>query len=619
MADDIARVLNAVSIETYISRFVSLKRKGNTYWGLCPFHAEKTPSFAVSAEKGIFKCFGCGKGGNVITFVMLYEKVEFLEALKILANYAGISLTGNRGGDAQKKEKQDLYRLLEWVKDEYQKALAGSVGEKYLNERGISPEAVRHFVLGYAPATYRFLENALANSFRENTVEWQKNYQNLVKLGLIKEVEGESYNLFRDRLIFPIKNTEGKYVGFGGRVVQEKENTGKYINSPESFLFQKKDLLFHLYEAKESIRKEGLAILVEGYFDVLGLWEKEIRNVVAPLGTAFTLSQAKLLKRYTDRLMLFLDQDHAGFEAAFRAIKVARQASLVARVVHIDSSEKQKLDPFDISRKYSRQEILLLLDQAKDELEFILWYFFEFKYDMKDLFAKKQALREFFQYISSFREEFEKEAYLKSAAEFLNIQPESLIKDFKRGNVSLIREERTTKKQNDLRKKEIGVLLLLLTYPELLGEEATLEYFFPKEEDVQKLYQYLLDRYHQGDIIKLQSLTELFHVFQTEHMHGFLAELGLDERINEIKSWSSDRKEIIKERFRREVFSLHLVDLQKDIQQMEQNFSQKAEVDPSEFNHYLSLVSRRNKINQYLRTPLRFNFSMVEKSKTAQN
>ncbi|MCS6984620.1 MAG: DNA primase [Leptospiraceae bacterium] len=600
---DAQRLLQAIPLESYIGRYVSLKRRGRNLWGLCPFHREKTPSFAVSPERGIFKCFGCGKGGNLITFVQLYENVDFPAALRILADFAGIKLSSFAfETPTQDSERKEILALLEWVKEEYRQALVGSPAQEYLRQRGVSQDAISHFEMGYAPSESRFLEKRLAQRFGNNSSLWQKNYEYLRKLGLIRENQEDStsYNHFWDRLIFPIKDLSGKTIAFGGRIISEKENVGKYINSPESKVFQKKNSLFHLYEARDEIRKAGQAVLVEGYFDVVGLWEKKIANVVAPLGTAFTLEQAKTLKRYTNRVLFFFDQDAAGFGAALRSLKITRQLGLEGRVVVLQDAQA-KIDPFDLSRTKNYEEILLFLDKAWEEREFVLWYFFKYRYNISKLAEKKQALLAFLEYVADLENEIEKEEYLRAASDELDSSLEVLKQEFRRRQ-KLSQETKvaqTSSKEKPYFNDE-RILLFLLHFPFLLAETTLLEQYEPSTEEARKLFAYLKDRFQAGQPVSLRDGPELTLVFTSQTMLAFLAQLALSELNDDLEAKHQLEPSEIRNLFLNEVLLIQKQKLERKLQKIQQELVYKN--NEEDLALVQEIVSKIQKIDRTLRS-----------------
>lgn len=504
--NDVEHLLQAVPINDYIGRVVSLKRRGSNYIGLCPFHSEKTPSFTVSPDRGIFKCFGCGKGGNVITFVQEYEKVSFREALEILARYAGIELKGYVPNKGKQEKEKHVYSILEWVATLYQKNLHTADVSRYLKERKVDEKSVSHFRLGYAPDNYHFLEQQVQNSF-QNTDKIQAAYAILLELGLLgRRDDGGYFNRFRDRLMFPILNNQKQVVGFGGRQLTKNEKSAKYINSNDSAFFNKKNILFHFSSAIEEARKNKYMIVVEGYFDVLGLYQKGLENVVASMGTAFTPEHAQLIKRYCDLSVLFFDSDSAGIDAALKSFSVCKNAGLAVRVVTSHVGKKEKADPFDLSTQLDTFNLYALIDSAKNEEEFILWYFFSYKYNITMLEQKQVAIENFFALIASFKAEWEKEEYLKKAAELLKISAETLVKDFRKGKVveSVTRKQKRAVTQNEnlqkrLHNSEKDFIAILLLFPDFWAEEKLLEQMRWQSNELFLLYSFFRDRIKVGE------------------------------------------------------------------------------------------------------------------------
>ncbi|RME90501.1 MAG: DNA primase [Candidatus Hydrogenedentota bacterium] len=499
---DVNRVLQAVPIESYIEKFVSLKKRGRSYVGLCPFHSEKTPSFHVSPEKGIFKCFGCGKGGNVITFVQEYENVSFPEALKILADYAGITLEGRKH---TKSQYEWAYKINNAVSKLYASLLPGSPAESYLKQRGISLAVANRFRLGFAPNDYHRIENRLANKWPQGKEDFLRK---CVELGLLVQAERKStvYDRFRGRLIFPITDTNGRVVGFGGRVI-DKDTQPKYMNSPESAIYHKKQLLYNLAHAKEFIRKNKEAILVEGYMDVIGLAAKSVENAVAPLGTSFTAEQAKLLKRYTDHVLIWFDSDNAGLKAAVRALPILTTAGIHCKVLVSDTQQKQ--DPFDIAMAHSSEDLKqFIAKHAKPESKFILWYYFHYLYSIEDLAQKRMALKDFFEFVSSLKHDWEKQDYIQKAATLLGVPAQSLQKDFQQDTQKKVIRQPSKQQvfSKGASRAEKDVLTLLLKYPSLWEEEELLKEMQWHHQDAYLLYSYFRDRIQAGEIWKFEDL-----------------------------------------------------------------------------------------------------------------
>ncbi len=298
------RIREENPIEDVMGDFLDIKKAGKNYRALCPFHTEKTPSFFISPEKGIYHCFGCGKSGNAVTFLMDYKSMTFPEAVRFLAERAGIEIKG------EKEKNIDTLKILEFASNLYHDALIsssrGRPGRAYLESRGIEEDTIRAFRLGYAPTTGKFLVDAAQKKGTKPEL--------LGKAGLIKD----DHDKFNKRIMFPVFNTSGRVIGFGSRVIDD--GVPKYMNSPDTEVYKKSNSLYGLYQAKGDIRKEGTAILVEGNLDLLTVWQSGVKNVAASLGTSLTEGQANLLTRYTKKVILFYDSDEAGLKSTRKAI-----------------------------------------------------------------------------------------------------------------------------------------------------------------------------------------------------------------------------------------------------------------------------------------------------------
>ncbi|AFM12052.1 DNA primase [Turneriella parva] len=537
---DADKIIAAIPVESYIGRFVVLKRKGNNLWGLCPFHGEKTPSFSVAPQKGIYKCFGCGVGGNVITFAKDFNKLSFPEALKLLADFAGIELSRQPHRPGEDDRKRAFIELHLWAHKLYRSAFGGSDAERYTKSRGIQERAVEAFELGYAPDQTRYLESKLNERYRNEPQLLAKAIENLTVIGLTGRNDSDTYNRFRDRLIFPIKDLRGQVIAFGGRLVREKENAGKYINSPETPLFNKSNSVYRLGEAAQAIRKEGFVIVCEGYLDVLGLFEVGLENAVAPLGTAFTGEQAKQIKRFADNVTFFLDNDNAGTEAVYKSLRIARKANLAIKVVHpLAPGDKQ--DPFDLSRKLSPEEMRFLVQQAHSEVKFLVWYFFQFKYNVSDLSQKKQALVDFYDYVRILETELERDEFLKTAAGALQIEVQILRKDFttpvqggktagawlNQPEPAVARTAAVSSKPKPVSKQEKEIIAMLVRFPDLGDEQMLLSEIPWENENAYLLYSFFHDRLRTGEAYSWQNLNAAMQ-FLPDNLGALLAEIMMD-------------------------------------------------------------------------------------------
>ncbi len=529
---DADRLLDAIPIEAYIQKFVTLKRKGNNYWGLCPFHKEKTPSFSVAPDKGIFKCFGCQKGGNLITFVKEYERVEFKEALKLLSEYSGIPLERSAQPRKGGNKKDAAYKLNSWANDLFKGNLKSSIAENYLAERKLAAETISTFELGMAPEKYRYFEGEVERAFKQ---QQKPTIDLLLELGLLgrNADRNEIYNRFRGRLMFPIKDVRGNVIAFGGRILKDQKNTGKYVNSPESLVFSKKQSLYNIDKARDHFRSNEQAILVEGYFDVIGLWQGGIKNAVAPLGTAFTDEQARILKRYVDRVIIFFDSDGAGIEASYKSALIARKNNLEARVV-IQPEGETKSDPFDLAMSLDQIGLATLIDNARPAIKFFLWYFFVHSHNIQIVEEKRQALLKFFTFVEGIEYEWERVEYLKEAASILDFEMKVIRADYNRfisGRAAPAqpKDERpeTQKPIIQASRLEKETLALLLYFPDLWNNEVLLNQMKWKSQVAYLLYSFFRDRLKTGEHWAWQNLSEVISILPAE-LAGLLSGLVIE-------------------------------------------------------------------------------------------
>ncbi|MFH1679096.1 MAG: DNA primase [Candidatus Eisenbacteria bacterium] len=359
--DRVEEVRAANDIVGVIGAYVRLRKAGRSYKGLCPFHKEKTPSFHVSPERQTFHCFGCGKGGDVFRFLMEIDGVRFPEALRSLAQRAGIRIP-DRADPRATERRERLYQVLESAARFYRASLrtaGASAARGFLESRGLSDEIVERFGLGYAPSGWRTLrERARAEGFTD---------EELTDAGLaVQRPDSAPYDRFRERLVFPILTVGGRTVGFGGRILGEGEP--KYLNSPETDLFRKGDGLYGLSVTRHDIRREGTAVLVEGYTDLLAVYQAGFRNVAAPLGTAFTGQQARLLANYTERVLVLFDGDEAGLQATLRSLATLAGEGLSPSIAELPAGS----DPDELLRESGAEALRLRMESALPLVPFLL-------------------------------------------------------------------------------------------------------------------------------------------------------------------------------------------------------------------------------------------------------
>ena len=351
--EDLKGQINIVDV---VGRVVALKRAGANHKGVCPFHNEKTPSFVVSEQKQIFTCFGCGASGDVIKFTQRYYNLDFNEAVDKLAGEYGITIKRSSFGEDREKYyeiNKDAARIFYRAFTEEKNA-----GYTYMKNRGLDDAILKKFGIGYADEKWDSLYTYFKNKGVDEKI--------LLELGLISESKGKYYDKFRNRVMFPIINTSGKVIGFGGRAIGD--DNPKYLNSPENKVFQKKNNLYALNTTKQDIGKDGYAILVEGYMDAISLYQGGVRNVAASLGTALTENQTKLLKRYTKSVVLSYDADAAGQNAAMRGIEILNKEDCKVRVLHVTDGK----DPDEFIKKNGREAFLKLIDGALPYIDYKL-------------------------------------------------------------------------------------------------------------------------------------------------------------------------------------------------------------------------------------------------------
>lgn len=402
----IAEVQQRNDIVDVISQYVHLQKKGSNYMACCPFHSEKTPSFSVSRSRQLYKCFGCGEGGSVITFLQKYENYSFPEAIRVLAERAGVELPQEELSEAAKKKESRRVRLLEVNKAAagyyyyLLRSEKGKVASEYLNRRGLTDETRRRFGLGYA------------SSYGNDLITYlkQKNFTDdeIMGAGLASYSEQKGLtSKFWNRAMFPIQDTNHRVIGFGGRVMGEGEP--KYLNSPETEIFDKSRNLYGLNFARSS-KKQNI-ILCEGYMDVISLHQAGFDQAVASLGTAFTSGQANLLRRYTKDVYLAYDSDGAGVKAALRATEILRQTGLAARIINMEPYK----DPDEFIKNLGTEAFQQRIDQAENSFLFQV-RMLQRDYKLEDPESKTRFFREVAKLLCGFEDELERENYIQAVA-----------------------------------------------------------------------------------------------------------------------------------------------------------------------------------------------------------
>lgn len=418
--DFIDEVIAKNDIVDLISQYTTLKRVGNRYQALCPLHNDKkTPSFSVSPDKQLFHCFGCGAGGTVIHFVMAKENLDFMEAVKLLAERSGIAVPDFRSGaerdraNAIHEKKKRMYEMNAEAARFFFARLTGSGGEvalDYLRGRGLSNSTIKSFGLGFAPDTWTSLVDFMKT----------KGYTEaeLIEGGLAKKREnGTAYDVFRGRVMFPIIDLRGNVIAFGGRTLVD--NQAKYLNSPETLVYKKKENLFAMNIAKNS--KAGQFLLMEGYMDVVSLHQNGFDNAVASLGTAFTPEQAEVLKKYADKAVLCYDADEAGQKATDRAGEILREADIKTRVLTISDAK----DPDEYINTKGKEMFEHLVSSAESFIEYKIGKI-EKQYNLDDTVEKIEFVEQIAKILANIKNDVEREIYIKKIARKTDVSPESI-------------------------------------------------------------------------------------------------------------------------------------------------------------------------------------------------
>ena len=497
-----------------VGEYVRLNRKGNNYWGLCPFHSEKTPSFSVSPDKQIYYCFGCHKGGGAVSFIMEAENLPFLDAVRHLARRAGLEVpeTGyNQGRKEQRERLLELNRLAARYFHSQLYSPAGAAGLAYLRGRGLSQGTLTRFGLGFAPDSWDGLISAMAEQGYDKEA--------LLSGGLaVINDKGRVYDRFRNRVIFPIIDVRGSVIGFGGRVMDSSKP--KYLNSPEGLVYNKSRNLFALNIAKKS--KAGRIILTEGYMDTIALHQAGFDCAVASLGTALTPEHAQLLSRYTREAVISYDGDGAGVAAAQRAIPILEKAGLKVRVLQVKGAK----DPDEFIKAYGRDAFARLLDESESQMEYRLEKIRQ-KYDLTGDAQRVDFLREAAQLLASLPGAAEREVYGARAAQAAGVSAEAVAQEVKRELRRRISREKKQQERRDLAPArqlqpaarsmryenvrsalaEEGVLRLILLEPELLertGELAGGDFSAPL---LGRTFDMLKQRCLQGRPVSLAALS----------------------------------------------------------------------------------------------------------------
>lgn len=495
LKETIDEIFLASDIVDVIGEFINLKKIGNNYKGLSPFSNERIPSLIVSPIKKIWKDFSSGKGGNIITFLMEYEKLSYPEALEWLANKYNIDIEKNYQNNIIISEIKKLYNLQELAKIFFIKQLNNpkekiNIGLIYLKNRKIEKYIIKKFELGYAPQEWdAFTKFAILNGY---------NFNDLEKSGLVIIKNNYKYDRYRNNIIFPIKNINGKIIGFGGRFISNKiNNTCKYINSPESIIYYKSKTLYGIYEAKKYISKENFCYIVEGYIDVLSLYQIGIKNVVATLGTFLTKDQILLIKKFTINVIILYDGDLAGIKGSLRIIDILLENDMDIKIINIEKNE----DPSSFCNKYNNNIINIKKFFKKNTYNFI-----QYKINLlseknkKDIIKKEKLIKNIIKSISIISNNIKKELYIQELSNTLDIN-----KFFIYNELSLFNNNNIILKKKKFRYNIID--------PLILSEETIIKFILNYGN---KIIEY--KKFNNKNIFKTTVIEEILYQFNIDNI-----------------------------------------------------------------------------------------------------
>ncbi len=508
--ETIDRIFEAAKVEEVVGSYVTLKKRGANLLGLCPFHHEKTGSFTVSPSKGIFKCFGCGKAGNAVGFIMEIEQCSYIEAIRQLAQRYHITIEERELTQEEKQRQDDRESMFvvndfsnKWFQSQLHDTQDGTaVGMAYLRQRGIREDVIRKFQLGYSPEKAKLWEAAKKAGFQDTYLV--NNPDTQIGTGVcLKDEQGRLFDRFRGRVIFPFFSVSGKVTGFAGRLIKQSDKAGKYVNSPTSILYEKKHELYGFYQAKQAIKREDCCYLVEGQLDVIQLVQSGIENVVASGGTALTYPQVRLIHRFTENVTILYDGDNAGIKAALRGIDMMLEEGVNVKVVLLPEGE----DPDSFARQRNATEVLGYIQQHQTD-------FIRFKTQLlsedagNDPVKRADMITQIVQSIAVIPDIIKRQIYTKDCASTLNIHENILIRkviELRKKHLNEQRKKIPTKLQspdhqsNDMEPQSQQVAQTPMTEERMKTPEKS-----SKEQNIENLMQIII-RYGEQVLFQLEA------------------------------------------------------------------------------------------------------------------
>ena len=549
-SEDIDNLINQLKIEEVVGEVVELKKSGANYKGLCPFHQDTTPSFSVSPSKNICKCFSCGAGGNPVTFYSQYYKISFEEAAEQLARKYNISLRAYKINMTQEKENDKFYRIMNEAHRFFQERIFENDGRKaleYLSGRGVNPKFIRENEIGFAPNEWNALYDYLVIKGFDK--------EDIIALGLAKEGDKGIYDAFRNRIMFPIYSPQGSIIAFGGRTLETSKEIPKYINSPDTPIFKKGKNLYGIKDKGNVLRKKNYSILMEGYMDVLSAHLYGFDVALAALGTAFTLEQGQLLKRYTNNVILSLDMDKAGQSATEKTAMILKNLGFNIRVLSFQNAK----DPDEFLKKYGKDEFLKAVKNSLEIFDF-LYELYSREYDLSNIMSKQNFIERFKEFFQNVESSLEKTLYLDKLSKALNID-KSILQDILINNNKYreLKNSTYSEEKENREKTPVGNTLEDLTMELILSDISYYDYFkekIPESPLCRKMFMLFKEMREQGETFNGKMLKEFIEkgsLSEKEAEKVLMLQIYSIDDYSDTRKREADLKEIFTSWFRKEL------------------------------------------------------------------
>lgn len=569
--DIVEEIKSKLDIVTLTSEYLELKKSGRNFKALCPFHKESSPSFMISPQKQLAYCFGCQKGGDVFKFIMEIERLDFPEAVKYLAEKAGISYTPSESSSLKKTEKDHLYEILAKAASFFEERLQENPhATEYVKKRLLQEGTVKKFQVGFAPASYDDLWKYLKDKEGYTT-------EDILKVGLLTLNETKYYNKFRDRIMFPITNHMGYIVGFGGRTLENIDP--KYLNSPETPVYHKSNVLYGFSFAKDAIKELDSVYIVEGYMDFLSAWQAGIYNVVASSGTALTKEQVQLLKRYTKNFYFLFDNDNAGWQATLRNAEVAIPLEIDVKPLSLKDFDVKDIDEF--LQKNGKADLDKLTEEGKTFHDFVRIKLLE-KFDKNSLEGKKRIVHLYLPLLKLLPSPMEQEHYIRQLAYELMISEDAIKKELQKLRTPKIHENVSSSlfTTSHFLTPDAIFIGILLTFPELYSEIESQIYFTELDDELSNhVYKLMKNEYtFSGDIAHIRTLLPEDVKTRIDVLLLYLDEANILQSIHIARSTLTEKISLLHKKF-------------KDKLLLQLAFYQK-EKDTSKWNETFALLSK---------------------------